>query len=127
MTVKIEFSTGDADFSGNDLPTAVADVLRDLADRIDGQSREYLAGNGSRMRVADANGNTVGWCNFDIDAIDDEIAEDAVRDLDREQCVALLERVGIQSYDHEADCILRTAVQECLLSLDLSLEDVEAA
>jgi len=125
MTVKIEFNTDNAYFSGNDLPTAVADVLRDLADRIDGQSRSYLAGNGSRMRVADANGNSVGWCVFDVEAIDDEIAEDAVRDLDREQCVFLLEQIAcIQTYDYESLGVLRSAVAESLKDGDITLDQL---
>ena len=127
MTVKIEFTTDNADFAGNALPTAAADVLRHLADRIDGQSREYLAGNGSRMRVSDTNGNTVGFCTFEIDAIDEEIAEEAVRDLDREQCVYLLEQFAyIQTYDYESLEVLRSAVAESLQAGDIYLDQLEA-
>lgn len=127
MAVKLEFSTDNAAFEGDDLASEIATALRDLADRIEEQSRSYLAGNGNRMRILDSNGNCIGFADFDVDEVDEATAEKLVRDLDREQCVALLEKVGIQSYDYEPDHILRTAVQECLLSLDLSPEDVEAA
>lgn len=127
MTVKIEFTTDNDDFAGNNFPSAVAYALRHLADLIEEQSRSFLAGNGSRERISDRNGNTIGYCTFEIDAIDEEIAEEAVRDLDREQCVYLLEQFAyIQTYDYESLEVLRSAVAESLQAGDIYLDQLEA-
>ncbi len=65
--IQININLDNAAFEGEDLAPEIAACLRNLADRIEEQSRSYLAGNGSRMRVADSNGNTVGFANFEIE------------------------------------------------------------
>ena len=60
-----------AAFAGDDLGGALAYVLRDMASRIEEQSRAYLAGNGSRIRARDSNGNTVGFLTLVIDDEED--------------------------------------------------------
>lgn len=65
--IQISINLDNAAFEGEDLAPEIAASLRNLADRIEEQSRKYLAGNGNRMRVADSNGNTVGFANFEIE------------------------------------------------------------
>lgn len=72
LTVRLD---NDA-FSGNDLGPELARVLRDLADRLEEQSRAYLAGNGARNRAKDTNGNTVGFLVLTDIEPDDEDDED---------------------------------------------------
>lgn len=64
----LEFSLDNAAFEGESLAGEIAACLRSLADRVNGQSRAYLAGNGSRTYIKDSNGNTVGFCYFNIES-----------------------------------------------------------
>lgn len=66
----LSIDLGNAAFEGADLGPELAAVLRDLAGRIEAQTRPYLAGNGNRMRAQDCNGNTVGFLVLSIDAED---------------------------------------------------------
>ena len=47
-----------------------------------------------------------------------------VIDLDREECVSLLESAGIQCYDEESREILIVAIQGCLNDGDLTEDDL---
>ncbi len=70
----IHMTLDNADFEGNNIALATAEALCNLAERIREQSRAYLAGNGNRMRIADGNGNTIGFANFDIELEENEEA-----------------------------------------------------
>ena len=63
----LEMQVDNACFEGEDLAGSIADALQNLAERIKEQSRDYLAGNGSRMVIRDANGNGIGFAHFEID------------------------------------------------------------
>jgi len=64
--LKIEMELSNGAFDGEDLANEIAACLRNLADRLEGQKREYLAGNGSKTYIKDSNGNTIGFCYFNI-------------------------------------------------------------
>lgn len=67
----LRIDLGNDAFSGEDLGPELARVLRDLAGRLEEQSRAYLAGNGNRTMAKDLNGNTVGSLLIDAGAADD--------------------------------------------------------
>lgn len=67
-TLHLNMNLDNACFEGEDLAEGIAHSLRDLADRIEEQSRNYLAGNGNRMRISDINGNTIGFCHLDVES-----------------------------------------------------------
>lgn len=65
-TFKLEIKLDNAAFEGESLAAEIADCLNNLAERIRGQNRAYLAGNGSRMYLRDSNGNNVGFAYFNL-------------------------------------------------------------
>lgn len=59
-TAVLRIDLGNDAFGGDDLGPELARILRDLAGRLEDQSRVYLAGNGKRSSVRDINGNAAG-------------------------------------------------------------------
>lgn len=62
-TFRLEINCENAAFEGDNLDTEIVRILRKLADRIEGQTREGLAGE--TFKLKDINGNTVGEAEFE--------------------------------------------------------------
>lgn len=62
-TFRLEINCENAAFEGDNLDVEIVRILRKLADRIEGQTREDLAGE--TFKLKDINGNTVGEAEFE--------------------------------------------------------------
>jgi cell division ATPase FtsA len=105
---------------------AVRDVLTDLADRIGEQTRAYLAGNGSRMRVADVNGNTIGFANFiDLEAIDRDDVESFVNQMETDDLRRSMDLLDLQVYEYETRETWVDALVEAIINEDVTMEQIK--
>jgi hypothetical protein len=83
---KITIETDNDVFSGEAIGSEVAHILRNLADRIEEQSRAFLAQTDLSFNVRDSNGNTVGGAAFsDIGPGDEDEDQDEDEDEDEDQ------------------------------------------